>query len=206
MPSQSPHARLSHVGKVADQEGSDAQTDIRITLPASRLLRLPPELRLNIWEFALSEPAPILVIARRHQPGLLQTCHQTREESVKVWIESNSFLFDVVDCDAKLISAFFKHLRALAMAVSVEIHFQLKATCQWSGRKDWANLIEWCKAVRLGGALMVVKSDELDNMGRVMAAAHSISRDHRGRSWEECEKALENLRYAMGGPEPKWLD
>ncbi|KAK6392664.1 hypothetical protein LTR65_003437 [Meristemomyces frigidus] len=171
--------------------------------PTSLLLRLPPELRLSIWEFALVEDGPVRVTPLLQQPGLLRTCRQIREEAMKTWLHSNFFWFDVVDCDATLIKAFVKHARQLISTLGLAL--TLRGGCDGNGREHWRNLVEWCTAVRSGQAFVVLKSDDLNRMGRVVAAAHAITPDYADCTWQECEKALEHLRFAVGGLEPQWL-
>lgn len=77
----------------------------------SRLLSLPAELRLKIWEYALISPGLINLIPKDspptinaktcqlqvQQPSLLRTCRQVRGEALAIFYERNDFMC-VVSC------------------------------------------------------------------------------------------------------------
>lgn len=74
------------------------------------------------------------------------------------------------------------------------------------GRRDWANLMKWSKNVWKNESVYMEKDDETNESttpgGAVVAAAHDIARGVN--SWDECERALENLRYAVRALGQEW--
>lgn len=74
------------------------------------------------------------------------------------------------------------------------------------------NLLEWCKKRQAGAgrtwSLAVSSKDPtLTSQTRVAAAtALRIARMYRGRQWEDCVKALENHRLAIGAFDSFWMD
>jgi len=75
---------------------------------ASPLLRLPPELRNRITEYAVTEIAPITVSSRRRldesrQPALTRVCRQLRRETVETFYQVNDF--EYLLCGAEALMA-----------------------------------------------------------------------------------------------------
>ena len=105
--------------------------------PRSRLLQLPKELQLNIWEYALTEqdPIPFFTTGSPHTPGnprrsrpktlrwyippLLQACRTCRIEGLPVFYASNIFIlehepiFDDFDQAHNLFERYWHHLASI---------------------------------------------------------------------------------------------
>ncbi|KAK3714663.1 hypothetical protein LTR37_007643 [Vermiconidia calcicola] len=63
---------------------------------SSHLLRLPAELRLRIYDYALSEDTQVVLLSdegvKTGQPALLRTCRQIRNEALDLYYSSNIFV------------------------------------------------------------------------------------------------------------------
>lgn len=179
-----------------------------------RLLALPAELRVAIYEYTLTEDDKIVnMTPRLRLPGLLSTCRQVRAETISIWFsEVNSFGFGIQDCDAGVMRKFWRRLKLLPQANGMPYFIGLK------GSKDWASVMEWCHDVweqtaghlppqgEAPGDLMPPQGEEYNEFSAVVAGARDLARLHRGKTWKECEKALLTLRKVVGIFEPAWLD
>lgn len=92
------------------QHGRSPDREVLLDIQPSRLLQLPKELQLVIWEFSLAEcePVPFFIVEslqdatnsydqsnkglRWYIPPLLQTCHSCRIEGTPVFYTTNTFI------------------------------------------------------------------------------------------------------------------
>ena len=88
---------------------------------SSPLLKLSPELRNRIYEFALQEEDYIEIISRLKPPSLLSTCTRIHDEATALWFELNNFAADIVDCNAHVFFA-FQEIVARNYPTSTEIY------------------------------------------------------------------------------------
>ena len=165
------------------------------------LLALPAELRSAVYEYALVEAEQIKVDHNLQQPALLYTCRQIRREAIYHWYLSNTFELDIIDCDPKMDIAFTRHCDVVGMN---EGESTVKAVINLLGRKDWSNLVSWCKAVYQDDVFKLRKDDSGDKSWAVVAGAHDIVHRMIDRPWEEVEAALDNLRYVVGKLDRAW--
>lgn len=140
----------------------------------SEVLKLPAELRLEIYEYCLIEHDTIKVTKDLKQPALLSTCRRMRKEAIGVWYFSNSFHFTIVDCDAALLGAFCENIR------NYDRESSRYATCDvtMSGTK-WNNLIEWCRSIWDSKGGVITYHDNFWNEHTVVYAAHEIAIESR---------------------------
>lgn len=166
-----------------------------------RILALPAELRIAIFEHALIEHPYIRVTAQLRPPALLSVCKQVREEGLSIWYGENLFAMPIVDCDARLAIAFQVHHQSLALG-------EIRGAFEIYGEPNWQNLFRWCTAIYSGASAGLEKGARLGPLGKVIAAANEIAArfTENAASWDACEEVLENLRFAVGGLEPMWLE
>ena len=160
----------------------------------SIFLNLPPELRLCIYEYALTESRSIQVTEELKEPGLLQTSAEIRRESFLIWHRNNSFNILVVDFDGRLLSRWTRHCASVGM--SGIVRNQMRCV----GEANWGNLMAWLKSDwedRVG--LLARKSEDwVPEMFRFLTAAQHLLHHHFStRSWAEFELAMMHLRYAV---------
>lgn len=122
-------------------------------LPQSSLLRLPKELQLTIWEFALIEDHPIPLFHRRpgldtkeqtrqpsdslqwNVPALLQTCQSIRAESTPIYYSNNTFILqdDLVLGSYEYTSSLLKNfLSYIELMSSFAIEYKLPSSTVFS--------------------------------------------------------------------------
>lgn len=125
-----------------------------------------------------------------------RTCRQIRKEALDIWYAKNRFQFRIDDCHDKLMVEWNRHLRSIGKQCTINTGLY--------GRRDWDNLVKWCKNVWNGESFYIVKEKDHDNgaEGDVVAAAHDIAR--AVSSWDECERALENIRFAVRALGQEW--
>lgn len=65
--------------------------------------------------------------------------------------------------------------------------------------RPWPNLLEWCKRIWEYGPTYSHLEDDMSPYERVVASAHTITERYRdeSRSWDECQKTLEVLKFAV---------
>ncbi|KAK5127465.1 hypothetical protein LTR85_006804 [Meristemomyces frigidus] len=87
--------------KVLEMEMGEADEP---PLSASAFLRLPGELRVCIYRYALLKTDNIKIGKHEKpaQPGILQVNTQCRNESADIYYEENAFAFHVTHFDAAL--------------------------------------------------------------------------------------------------------
>jgi hypothetical protein len=151
--------------------------------------RLPAELRNRIYREALLSPEPV---REGQEPALLQISQQIRHEASGIWYGENQFIFTIWHCRATHLRAFTARLRAADIArprVSIATR-----------EPDWQGLLKWCRSVWADELLSLGEEAPSSLYGHavVIAKAHAIAREYRdaGRSWAECEEALEAYRVA----------
>lgn len=124
----------------------------------------------------------------------METCRQIREEARDIWYDTNLFHVIIRDCDDSLVSAFVKHTHEID--VYAEIFPEL------AGKKDWSNLMKWCRNVFEDDSIALYKRGGRGQRSTVVAAAHDIVHQHA--DWDECEHALETLGTVVRKLRPKW--
>lgn len=157
---------------------------------SSALLDLPAELHIQILEYALIEKDQTIITSNLVQPPLLHVCSKIRKEALRIWYLSNTFLAEIQDCNAALLTQFSKHVSKLQIGV-VLIDLSL------TGHGNWTNLVNWCKSIQQGRTLWVEQRDDLGATWALVATAHALTVQLRKHGWEECEQALKHLRFAF---------
>lgn len=162
---------------------------------SSPLLRLAPELRNRIYEFAaIEDDQPIKVQPSLRQPPFLATCHQIRDEALGIWYEANEFEVTVKDCDAaSLLNPWIGHCCDVGQQ-------NANITMSIQGQLDWPKIVSWCHAIATGGrSRRLLMGDDMNRHEEVVAKAHEVAERFRGRSWKGCLKALEYVREHQWG-------
>ena len=161
-----------------------------------------------IYKYALSEEDGSVTVTDDLKPPVLFSINrQIRFEAIHIWFcEINVFIIEIRDCDAKLLRKFLR----LYWSATVDLDFgirlgEMDLGMSFRGKRNWANLLDWCRGVWKGELCDYPALDEGGRTQAVVTAATQMATQHKGRSWDECEAALETLRRVVGKFEPKWL-
>ncbi|KAK3617305.1 hypothetical protein LTR56_025373 [Elasticomyces elasticus] len=170
----------------------------------STLYKLPAELRIVIYEFALINNEAIVVDTQLQIPDLLSVSRQVREETIAIWY-GNTFLHHITDCNADLMAAWCRHCRALQFCkVDDEIHIQ--------GEPNWDNLVKWCQAQVLcdpsGAGMGFAIDEDLSELEKVISTVTDVAScfQGKGQPWAECKPILDAMRPLLGFQDDKWLE
>ncbi|KAK4548839.1 hypothetical protein LTR36_008612 [Oleoguttula mirabilis] len=165
-------------------------TPIKVRTPPS-LMSLPGELRNHIYRLALLSPSRVQI---RHdtvgQPGLLQTCHQIRNEAKPIYYKENEFTVTVTNFDFGL-DMFF--IQQCIPHTQIEVCVQLVHI----GRGSWEHLLRGlknCHEGRLGG---LGYKDGQDVFWNYAARAFQMVKDLEGCPWPQVRDALDKYRLAV---------
>ena len=135
-----------------DLNGLLRGADMSSKTKVSQLLRLPPKLRVTIYEHCLIQPRGIMVTPQLEEPPLLSACHVIRAEALQIWYEQNRFVVRVQNCDAKLLRAFTRRHRAVRgfprHGIVAGKKYESIANLAIAIRgHNWANLRQWARWV-----------------------------------------------------------
>jgi hypothetical protein len=131
-------------------QGNRQSQDQQANSPHSRLLQLPKELQLNIWEYALAEHDPIPFFTpsspqipgnsrrrsgpktlRWYIPPLLQTCRTCRIEGLPAFYASNLFILQhepIFDDYEQAHASLNRYWHHLALITDFGIEYKLPST------------------------------------------------------------------------------
>lgn len=130
-------------------QGNRPSQDEQANSPRSRLLQLPKELQLNIWEYALAEQDPIPFFTtesphirgnsrrlgpktlRWYIPPLLQTCQTCRIEGLPAFYASNIFILEhepIFDDYQQAHTLFKRYRHHLALITDFGIEYKLPSS------------------------------------------------------------------------------
>lgn len=175
---------------------STTQSDDR-----SPLLRLPAELRNDIYRFALVASGDIIIkagLTPPPEPGLLATCRKIRSEALSIYYEENRFSFGIRDVDATMMLRFKCRVpKAIGGIVCV-------------GRPNWINLKAWLETSFHTGLGMVGRRQSHQPAASPKEAMMEMCFEvmdrlkKEGLSWEKIENVLEDLHTGMTAVDPAW--
>lgn len=168
----------------------------------SKLLSLPTELRLYIFELALREDHGSKGEVSLHPgmglPALLQTCPQIQNDVYPVWLSKTTFFVQVRCCKDDFLHGFVK--------LSNEFNVLPRVHIQLAGTKKWKKLLTWCKRIWMGKSLFVEPQGDMSSLQTVVRAAHGITLQHSHGSWEVCERALLAEKSPSGELGTEWYN
>lgn len=173
------------------------------------MLKLPAEIRVLIWEYALHEAGRIEVTTHLRQPPLLRTCKQIRRETVDIWYTENDFHIHIHDLDAAISNAWARHTVSLCVQRSVQKEGEsLLTNVQWTCHHscNWDNLMVWMKVVWAGEPTYYMESPKADSTHTmaIVYGATRVAADNAAHSWAKCAESLEGFRLVVGRFDHRW--
>ncbi|KAK0255139.1 hypothetical protein LTR91_019939 [Friedmanniomyces endolithicus] len=162
-------------------------------------LRLPPELRNQIYRFAL---VSLNIIHLEGACPLLRKTSQLRNEAASIYYSENTFRMEI-RAMAGAEMAPFRRLQ-LRYRKSMRSNFRYGL----DDRVNWANLLEWMKAYH-DPQIPVVRwylSSERDRSsnGVIIAQAFEVVSKMKNDRWSKVEGVLEAFHLAIATIEPAW--
>jgi hypothetical protein len=200
-------------------------TAMATSVAASPLFKLPAELRLRIYEYALRSDKPAYVgfyrknghctVTRANgipEPALLFTCKAVREEAIKTFYTVNVFGATVENCHpaAHIIMA---RKKAILQAMGMDVTKIAVQTSQF-GLKNFQNLMLWLQYIHQGGMIpsvtyatsIVSRKAKLRSTARFMSSLTNIATAMRGSPWAEVENIIKGLRLGLIAFDDEWQE
>ncbi|KAK0831457.1 hypothetical protein LTR73_002839 [Friedmanniomyces endolithicus] len=199
-------------------------------MPESPFLRIPGELRNEIYRYALLEDDTIKI--NKHtkpaQPGVLQTNRQLRKEAGDIYYHENTFLFGISHFEASIyVSPIYSladpdQTRHRSLQKVTLIHPPQIKWCQSSPRRrwckttahvsrsqNWANLLVWLEAYWNHDCGGIVWSEEGKANADAKAATHLFATVkkmmlRKSLAWEDAREFLEDAHAALAEIKPRW--
>lgn len=144
------------------------------------MLCLPAELKNQIYYYTAVELTSITLTAQIREPAILQVCRQVRSESLEMYYHENAFRVPIVDCDASLSGACFRHLRRMDKRLEgINVRFPVSVCPSCESLMAWYEEVHSRRSCALGS---------LDRSRRpkieIMVAATRTARQWSGVPWE----------------------
>ncbi|KAK0255325.1 hypothetical protein B0A54_03193 [Friedmanniomyces endolithicus] len=171
-------------------------------MPESPFLRIPGELRNEIYRYALLEDDTIKI--NKHtkpaQPGMLQTNRQLRKEAGDIYYHENTFLFGISHFEASIY---------ITWCQSSPRRRWCKTTAHVSRSQNWANLLVWLEAYWNHDCGGIVWSEEGKANADAKAATHLFAMvkkmmQRKSLTWEDAREFLEDAHAALAEIKPRW--
>lgn len=106
-----------------------------VTQSRGHLLSLPPELRIQIYEYVMSEPVHVAADQPiPPDPSILRTCRLIRREALDVYCASEYLTLEVRDCDVT---------KAAKWLASARHHRECEYGWYLTGQPNWTNILIW---------------------------------------------------------------
>ena len=162
--------------------------------------KLPPELRIHIYEYALYQPDWVTV-AKQHgipEPALLLACKLTRKEPFGIFYASTLFRVDTPAFDPKIYNLFAREDKTHASYDRRVVGVYIDPR----GPRHWRNLLKWLKGHHAGNLprpwlynnfTLRFSAQERS----FIASLFAITTGLRGRSWLEVEAVLAGLHIGL---------
>lgn len=115
---------------------------------------------------------------------------------------SNKFSMDILNCDARLFSAFAQRVGEFERSGDdVFISVTTRAGAHWP------NLLAWCRRVHEVKVWpMSPYGGVHGNVYDVIAAATTMAHQMRELPWETCLRVLDTMRVVAGSADLEWMD
>jgi hypothetical protein len=169
--------------------------------------KLPPELRILIYEYALYNP-DWLPVTKQHgipEPALLLASKLTRKESLGIFYASTLFRVDTPAFDPSIYALFARKDKSHASYDRRVVGVYMDPT----GPRHWRNLLKWLKRHHAGSLprpwlwnnfTLRFSAQERSFVASLFAITSGLS----GRSWLEVEAVLAGLHGGLSALHGEW--
>jgi hypothetical protein len=202
----------------------DAKELVNETVPTqpeshSPLLKLPPELRNRIYEYALRFDNGICEVNETvgiPESALLLTCKEIRREAIGIFYSANKVHVELESFSPSLPILIEKKMCALHKQYGFQIEINSLSTC---GPRNWRNLMSWLKTVHgpqrspfgILGVWSKLESQPYSQQAgltakeiAMLAGLFQVAMMMTDLPWDEVEVALNILRYGVVQYSSEW--
>ena len=175
---------------------------------SSPLLRLPAELRNDIYRLVVVSPNAIRVgVTGFNEPPILTVSKQIRREASAILFAENSFVVTIHDYNVTGSEKWTDKMHAAN---------QLGCPCSWkcggsfsnTTVPNWMNLLEWMKGYHAGSvrnyihrpSTMTGLSLEYLILGGMFVVVESM----KGQPWHEVDRVLQEHRRILAAVDARW--
>lgn len=178
------------------------------SVASSRLFKLPPELRLRVYEYTLCSEDRVEITKDQGipEPALLLTCKTIRDEAIMSFYNQNRFNLIVRSYDPAVSTLWGTKLRHLPGSYR---QASKNSNNYHTGPRLWSNL-KLSLRLRHSGKLLIKSriklpgstkySDEKFFIAGLFRAVGTM----RGEGWEEVDSVLEMLRPGLVKFNTEW--
>ena len=169
----------------------------------SPLFKLPPELRNNIYEFAVdqSDKYGYCTVTKQTgipEPALLSTCKAIRKEAIGIFYATNKFKLDIHAFDTAVYDLFARKDKTLSSYVCRVGIVRMVPDRQ----RHWRNLLRWLERHHAGSVPRPCFGLTLNRRLSVQEAAFiaslfMVTAGSRKRSWSEVKPVLTGLHCGL---------
>ena len=184
------------------------------------LLELPAELRNRIYRLVLCKENPVRVISTGYErEGLLSSCKQVRQETLKIYYYENEFTIETHNFDSDNLLAFTRITRRLGLTgrkstaprkslekVGMQFSFRSSDAC-------WENLLEWMRRIHAGKLQAPSRSPERQARQQDLTLRHITfyamsftATQLKSQPWPLVHDVLRGHRAILGNEDERWLD
>lgn len=174
-----------------------ATADTKVRQPRCRLLELPAELRVRIYEDALLQEDRVEITKRSFaQPGLLRTCRQIRHEASTIHYNKNKFSVWALGFDSGVLKRFCT--QAAGFWDNYDLERMDVVLHNHRVQPSWGNVLKWMKAYHADEVMMLVCGPHVGGHERCCAheSASKIVSTLDDADWEVVKAVLEVLKTA----------
>ena len=137
-----------------------------------RILEIPPELRITIYELALHSTEPVLVTEAGYQrPALLSACHKFRKEALRIFHAQNKFTIETNDYSISNLVRFERDITRHPLLTSGRTTVSLVME---TSRPHWAGVLGWLEWLHRSETATYLPSDFSDRDCSTMLVLHGM--------------------------------
>ena len=172
------------------------------------LLRLPGELRNEIYRYVFVSSPPVRVAADGFEESrFLLACKQIRMEGIKIFYAENSFLVPINDYDSSTLLKWSKFAQGIQQKYAIKV----KCACPLNGQTPhWENLKLWLKRAYYAAdfEMKIVSPAKLPAHAStqllVIGGMFKIVEGMLSIPWEKIEPVLEAQHCILVRLDPRW--
>lgn len=185
-------------------------TPTAIPLAASPLFKLPPELRLQVYEYALYNGHDgICEITRNEgipEPALLYTCKAVRQEGIPVFYTVNSIRLVAESFHPAVHNLLVRKVASIRKSSALPKGLDVQICT--SGRRSFQNLTLWIQSIHSGKTLKPSEdpraSAEMDAESKFLDSLFRIAEGTEDRPRADVERVLNGIRGGLIALNKEW--